>query len=144
MKPKHQRLGLAVAGLFAMVGSGLLAMTALKDQAAYFYAPADLKTASVKPGEAIRLGGMVVANSIKRDPDGVTIRFQVSDGKATTNVRFTGIVPDLFKENSGMVGEGSLSSDGTFVADNILAKHDERYMPPQLEGKMHKTETMAQ
>jgi cytochrome c-type biogenesis protein CcmE len=144
MKPKHQRLGLAVAGLFAMVGSGLLAMTALKDQAAYFYAPADLKTASVKPGEAIRLGGMVVANSIKRDPDGVTIRFQVSDGKATTNVRFTGIVPDLFKENSGMVGEGSLSSDGTFVADNILAKHDERYMPPQLEGKMHKTETMTQ
>ncbi len=144
MKPKHQRLSLAVAGLFAMVGSGLLAMTALKDQAAYFYAPADLKTASVKPGEAFRLGGMVVSNSIKRDPDGVTIRFQVSDGKATTNVRFTGIVPDLFKEKSGMVGEGSLSADGTFVANNILAKHDERYMPPQLEGKMHKTKTMTQ
>jgi cytochrome c-type biogenesis protein CcmE len=143
MKPKHQRLGLAVAGLFALVGSGLLAMTALKDQAAYFYAPADLAMASVKPGEPIRLGGMVVANSIKRDPDGVTIRFQVSDGKATTNVRFTGIVPDLFKENSGMVGEGSMAPDGIFVAENILAKHDERYMPPQLEGKMHKTETMA-
>ncbi len=144
MKPKHQRLGLAVAGLFALVGSGLLAMTAFKDQAAYFYAPADLAKASVKPGEAIRLGGMVVANSIKRDPDGVTIRFQVSDGKATTDVRFTGIVPDLFKEKSGMVGEGTIAPDGTFVADNILAKHDERYMPPQLEGKMHKTETMTQ
>ena len=144
MKPKHQRLGLAVAGLVAMVGSGLLAMTALKDQAAYFYAPADLAAASVRPGEAIRLGGMVVANSIKRDADGVTIRFQVSDGKATTPVKFTGIVPDLFKENSGMVGEGTMASDGTFVADNILAKHDERYMPPQLDGKMHKTETMTQ
>ena len=144
MKPKHQRLSLAVAGLFAMVGSGLLAMTALKDQAAYFYAPADLAAASVRPGEAIRLGGMVVANSIKRDADGVTIRFQVSDGKATTPVKFTGIVPDLFKENSGMVGEGTMASDGTFVADNILAKHDERYMPPQLDGKMHKTETMTQ
>ena len=144
MKPKHQRLSLAVAGLFAMVGSGLLAMTALKDQAAYFYAPADLAAASVRPGEAIRLGGMVVANSIKRDADGVTIRFQVSDGKATTPVKFTGIVPDLFKENSGMVGEGTMTSDGTFVADNILAKHDERYMPPQLDGKMHKTETMTQ
>lgn len=139
MKAKHQRLGLAVAAMVALIGSGLLAMTALKDQAAYFYAPADLASAKVGPGEAIRLGGMVVDKSIMRDADGVTITFAVTDGKATTPVRFTGIVPDLFKENSGMVGEGKLDSSGMFVAETILAKHDERYMPPQMDGKMHKT-----
>lgn len=139
MKAKHQRLSLAVAALVALIGSGLLAMTALKDQAAYFFAPADLASAKVKPGEAIRLGGMVADKSIKRDPDGVTITFTVTDGKASTPVRFKGIVPDLFKENSGVVGEGRLDANGVFVADTILAKHDERYMPPQLEGKMHKT-----
>ena len=143
MKAKHQRLGLAVAALVALIGSGLLAMTALKDQAAYFYAPADLASAKVKPGEAIRLGGMVVDKSIKRDPDGVTITFAVTDGKATTPVRFTGIVPDLFKEKSGMVGEGKLDGNGVFIAETILAKHDERYMPPQLEGKMHKTGSVS-
>jgi cytochrome c-type biogenesis protein CcmE len=139
MKAKHQRLGLAVAGVVALVGSGLLAMVALKDQAAYFYAPADLATAKVMPGQPIRLGGMVVDKSIKREADGVTISFAVTDGKATTPVRFTGIVPDLFKENSGMVGEGAMRADGVFMANHILAKHDERYMPPQMDGKMHKT-----
>jgi cytochrome c-type biogenesis protein CcmE len=139
MRAKHQRLSLAVAAVAALLGSGLLAMTALKDQAAYFYAPADLATAKVAPGQAIRLGGMVADKSIKRDPDGVTITFIVTDGKATTPVRFKGIAPDLFKENSGVVAEGSLANDGLFIADNILAKHDERYMPPQMDGKMHKT-----
>ncbi len=139
MKAKHQRLSLAIAAVVALIGSGLLAMTALKDQAAYFYAPADLAAAQVKAGQAIRLGGMVADKSIKRDPDGVTINFLVTDGKATTPVRFKGIAPDLFKENSGVVAEGSMNASGTFVADNILAKHDERYMPPQMAGKMHKT-----
>jgi cytochrome c-type biogenesis protein CcmE len=139
MRAKHQRLSLAIAAVVALIGSGLLAMTALKDQAAYFYAPADLAGARVKPGQAIRLGGMVTDKSIKRDPDGVTINFLVTDGKATTPVRFKGIAPDLFKENSGVVAEGSLDANGLFVASNILAKHDERYMPPQMDGKMHKT-----
>lgn len=139
MKAKHQRLGLAVAAIVSLIGSGLLAMTALKDQAAYFYAPADLVAAKVPVGEPIRLGGMVADKSIQRDPDGISIRFLVTDGKATTPVRFKGITPDLFKENSGVVAEGRMTADGVFVADNILAKHDERYMPPQLDGKMHKT-----
>ena len=69
----------------------------------------------------------------------MTITFMVTDGKAQTPVRFKGIAPDLFKENSGVVAEGKLGADGVFVADNILAKHDERYMPPQMDGKMHKT-----
>jgi cytochrome c-type biogenesis protein CcmE len=139
MKAKHQRLGLAIAALVAITGSGLLAMSALKDQAAYFYSPGDLEKADVKPGQAIRLGGMVADKSIKREGDGLTINFMVTDGKAQTPVRFKGITPDLFKENSGVVAEGKMGADGVFVADNILAKHDERYMPPQLDGKMHKT-----
>jgi cytochrome c-type biogenesis protein CcmE len=139
VKAKHQRLSLAIAALVAMIGSGLLAMSALKDQAAYFYAPADLAKERPSPDQSIRLGGMVADKSIKREADGVTISFVVTDNKVTTPVRFKGIVPDLFKENSGVVAEGKLGADGVFVADNILAKHDERYMPPQMDGKMHKT-----
>lgn len=139
MKAKHQRLTLGLIALLAIIGAGLLAVSALKDQAAYFYSPADVKRTGIPVGQAIRLGGMVANGSIKRAPDGVTIRFIVADGPDTVPVRFKGIVPDLFKENSGVVAEGRFQADGTFVADNILAKHDERYMPPQLEGERHKT-----
>ncbi|MBH1992488.1 MAG: cytochrome c maturation protein CcmE [Sphingomonadaceae bacterium] len=134
MKAKHQRLILALAALVALIGAGLLAASALKDEAAYFYAPNDVKTKGVEPGKAIRLGGMVVKNSLKRAPDGVTIHFNVSDGKATVPATFSGIAPDLFKEGSGVVAEGSFDAKGTFIATNLLAKHDERYMPRELEG----------
>ena len=144
MKPKHQRLTLGLIALAALVGSGLLAASALRDQAAYFYAPADLQRANVQPGTAIRLGGMVAPGSISRAPDGVTIRFVVTDGQAQVPVTYRGIVPDLFKEDSGVVAEGRLTPQGAFVADNILAKHDERYMPPELEGMKHKTESLEQ
>jgi cytochrome c-type biogenesis protein CcmE len=139
VKAKHQRLSLAVAALVAIIGAGLLAMSALKDQAAYFYAPSDIAKEKPAPDQAIRLGGMVADKSITREADGVTINFIVTDNAKTIPVRFKGIVPDLFKENSGVVAEGKLGADGVFVADNILAKHDERYMPPQMDGKMHKT-----
>jgi cytochrome c-type biogenesis protein CcmE len=82
---------------------------------------------------AVRLGGMVEAGSLKTDPDGVTIRFVVGDGKARIPVMFKGIVPDLFKENSGVVAEGKRAADGTFVADNLLAKHDEKYVPREMK-----------
>lgn len=134
MKAKHQRLILALAALVALVGAGLLAASALKDEAAYFYAPNDVKTKGVEPGKAIRLGGMVVKGSLKRATDGVTIRFNVTDGKATVPATFSGIAPDLFKEGSGVVAEGAFDAKGMFVATNLLAKHDERYMPRELEG----------
>ncbi len=142
MKAKHQRLVLALLALAAIIGAGLLAASALKDQAAYFYSPADIALEGVPVGRAIRLGGMVQDKSIRRAADGISIRFTVVDGAATTPVRFRGITPDLFKENSGVVAEGRFGADGVFVADNILAKHDERYMPPQLDGNRHKTETL--
>ena len=142
MKAKNQRLILAGLAIVAIIGAALLAMSALKDQAAYFYTPTDAKRDHVEVGRAVRLGGMVQGGSIKRDNDGVTIRFIVTDNAETIPVTFKGIVPDLFKENSGVVAEGKFQPDGSFVADNILAKHDERYMPPQVAGEMHKTESL--
>ncbi len=139
MKAKHQRLTLALVALAALIGATLLAMSALKDQAAYFYSPGDARKANLPAGQAIRLGGMVEKGSIVRAPDGVTINFALTDGLVGVPVRFKGIVPDLFKEDSGAVAEGRFDASGTFVADNILAKHDERYMPPQIAGDMHKT-----
>ena len=126
----------------AIVGAGLLALSALKDRAAFFYAPSDVTPQTLPLGRAVRLGGMVEAGSIKRAADGVTIHFVVTDGRATTPVTFTGIAPDLFKEKSGVVAEGEFHPDGSFVATNLLAKHDEKYMPPELAGKMHETKTL--
>lgn len=141
MKAKHQRLILVLVALVGLVGAGLLAAAALKDEAAYFYAPSDVKSKGVEAGKAIRLGGMVVKGSLKHAADGVTMRFDVTDGKATVPARFTGIAPDLFKEGSGVVAEGAFDSEGVFVATNLLAKHDERYMPRELDGMTYNETT---
>lgn len=141
MKSKHQRLILALAAIVALVGAGLLAASALKDEAAYFYAPDDVRTKGVEPGKPIRLGGMVVKGSLKRAVDGVTIHFNVTDGKATVPATFSGIAPDLFKEGSGVVAEGAFDAGGTFIATNLLAKHDERYMPRELDGMTYNETT---
>ena len=131
MKPKNQRLVLVAAAVAALCLAVLLAMWGLKDRASYFYTPADIAAGKAPQGQAMRLGGMVERGSIQRQSDGVSIRFAVTDGQASTPVSYRGIVPDLFREGSGAVAEGRLEN-GTFVADTILAKHDERYMPPQL------------
>lgn len=142
MKPKHQRLVLALLALAAIGGASGLALSGLQDQAAFFYTPGDVKKSGAPTDRAIRLGGMVQAGSLKRQPDGVSIRFTVGDGIATVPVSFTGVVPDLFREGSGVVAEGRFNPDGSFSATNLLAKHDEKYMPPELAGKMHQTKTL--
>jgi cytochrome c-type biogenesis protein CcmE len=131
MKPKNQRLVLVSAALVAVLVAVLLAMWGLRSQANFFYTPADIAAGKAHDGETMRLGGMVERGSIRHLPDGVTVRFVLTDGKADTPVVFRGIAPDLFREGSGAVAEGRLQN-GTFVADTILAKHDERYMPPQM------------
>ena len=131
MKPKNQRLVLVSAALVAVLIAVLLAMWGLRNQASYFYTPAEIAAGKAQPGKAVRLGGMVEKGSVQRQPDGVTIRFVLTDGQARTPVLYRGIVPDLFREGSGAVAEGRLQG-GTFLADTILAKHDERYMPPEL------------
>ena len=131
-RPKHQRLVLVILAVIAVLGAVLLAMWGLKDRAAYFYTPTDVVSGKAATDKAMRLGGMVERGSVQRDPDGVTTRFLVEDGEARVLVTYRGILPDLFREGSGVVAEGKLAADRSFVADNILAKHDERYMPPEL------------
>ena len=133
IKAKHQRLVLVLVALAALIGAALLATWALRSQASFFYLPADMAASPPDPDRAGRLGGMVEAGSIRRAADGVTIQFVVSDNKARIPVMFSGIAPDLFQENSGVVAEGKLRADGTFVADNLLAKHDEKYVPREMK-----------
>jgi cytochrome c-type biogenesis protein CcmE len=147
MKAKHQRLTLALVALVAILGAAVIAMTALKSQASFFCAPSDFGRADCVAGKHLRLGGMVMEKSIVHRPDGVTIEFLVVDKIEGIAVVYKGITPDLFKENSGVIAEGQLGKDGVFVADMILAKHDENYMPPQSEqdmeaGDQHKTDTL--
>lgn len=146
MKRKNQRLSLLVLAIAAVLAAVLLAMSALKNQAAYFYAPGDLARMGYPPADrGVRIGGMVAPGSLKRERDGVTVTFVVRDETADTiRVRYTGILPDLFKEGSGVVAEGRFQPDRLFVATEILAKHDENYMPPQLDIKTgeHKSETL--
>jgi cytochrome c-type biogenesis protein CcmE len=146
VKRKNQRLVLLVLAAAAVLGAVLLAMSALRDQVSYFYAPGDIAEKGLPPADrSVRIGGMV--RSIERLTDGVSIRFIVGDdSRATIPVRFTGITPELFRQDSGVIAEGRFQPDGTFVASEILAKHDENYMPPELartnEGPVHKTETV--
>lgn len=146
LKPKHQRLVLVVLALVALVGAGLLAAYALRNQANYFYLPEQMLENPPEVGQAVRLGGMVEQGSLQTAADGITLTFAVTgnDGSRVP-VRFSGIVPDLFVEGSGVVAEGRLAPDGTFVADNLLAKHDENYVPRELQDmEQHQAAKMAE
>ncbi len=133
IKAKHQRLVLLVIALVVLIGAALLAAWALRNQASYFYVPAEIQAHPPESGRAVRLGGMVAKGSLKTEADGVTIAFAVEDGKARVPVRFKGIVPSLFVEGSGVVAEGHMGAGGVFEADNLLAKHDENYVPREMK-----------
>lgn len=134
MKAKHQRLTLVILALVALVAAGLLAAWSLRTQANFFYLPDQMMADPPEVGQAVRLGGMVADDSIETLADGITVAFVVTDQEeARVPVRYAGIVPDLFVEGSGVVAEGSLDADGTFVATNLLAKHDENYVPRELQ-----------
>jgi cytochrome c-type biogenesis protein CcmE len=133
LQPKHQRLALVVVAVVALVAAAIIATWALRSQASYFYVPSDIVKHHPAPGRPVRLGGMVEKGSIVTRPDGVTIEFVVGDGTARVPVRYSGIVPDLFVEGSGVVADGRMQANGTFIADKLLAKHDENYVPRELE-----------
>jgi cytochrome c-type biogenesis protein CcmE len=135
MKAKHQRLVLVIIALAAVIAAGLIFVWTARNQMSYFYFPEEMVARPPEVGRAVRLGGMVREGSIKTEADGVTINFVVT-GKTsdTVTVRFRGILPPLFVENSGVIAEGSLGPDGVFMATNLLAKHDENYVPKELEG----------
>lgn len=126
---------LVVLALVAIVGAGLIATWALRNQANYFYLPEQMTAEPPAIGQAVRLGGMVQEGSIETQADGITVNFRVTGNEqSVVPVTYSGILPDLFVEGSGVVAEGSLRADGIFEATNLLAKHDENYVPRELEG----------
>ncbi len=134
---KKQRLTMIAAGgvVLALV-AGLIAY-AFQDQLVYFYMPSDVAAHNVQPGTRIRLGGLVETGSIVRSEDGA-VAFKVGDGNEVIDVRYKGLLPDLFREGQGVVTEGTLQPGGTFVADSVLAKHDENYMPREVADALKK------
>jgi len=137
IKAKTQRLYLVIGAMVALGGAGALAFSTLGDKATYFYAPSDL-AGKAPPVEAIRLGGMVEKGSLVKR--GETVTFIVTDNNRTLPVSYTGILPDLFREGQGVIAEGKINpASGVFTAETILAKHDEKYMPPEVAGAMRKT-----
>jgi cytochrome c-type biogenesis protein CcmE len=130
MKPRHKRFALIVAGLAVLGIAVALVLTAFQQNLVFFYSPSQIANNEAPQGKAFRIGGMVEQGSLKRQPDGLTVRFNVTDTAKVIPVVYTGILPDLFKEGKGVVAQGKLGADGVFHAHEILAKHDENYMPP--------------
>ena len=129
---KRRRLYILLAGL-TMVGIAVaLVLTAFEDSVVFFYSPSDLQARQMEPGLRVRLGGLVAEGSVQPQPDGISTRFTVTDLKHTVDVVYTGILPDLFREGQGVVVEGAFQADGGFRASEVLAKHDETYMPPEV------------
>jgi len=131
MKPRHKRMALIVAGLAALGGAAAFVLNAFQSNLVFFYSPSQVAAHEAPAGKAFRIGGLVQTGSLQRESDGVTIRFAVTDTASTIPVAYTGILPDLFKEGKGVVAQGHLGADGVFRAKEVLAKHDENYMPPE-------------
>jgi cytochrome c-type biogenesis protein CcmE len=131
MTRKQTRLSVIAGGLAFLGAATGLTFYALGQKASYFYMPADLTAASLQPGQRIRLGGLVEKGTIERG-QGTTVAFSVTDNQKQVKVTYTGILPDLFREEQGVITEGTFRPDGVFVADSVLAKHDENYMPKEV------------
>ena len=116
-----------------------LVLTAFEDNIVFFYSPTDIAEKALRPGQTVRLGGLVQADSVKKASDGVTTEFVITDTNKTISVRYAGLLPDLFREGQGVVTQGSLGPDGTFVASEVLAKHDENYMPKEVADALKKS-----
>jgi cytochrome c-type biogenesis protein CcmE len=136
MKARQKRLlfvGLAILGIGA---ASTLALTALKSNISYFFSPSQVIAREAPPDHVFRLGGLVTKGSLARQQDGLTVRFDVTDNAQTVKVAYTGILPDLFSEGKGVVAKGKLGSDDVFYAEEVLAKHDEEYMPPEVASSL--------
>jgi cytochrome c-type biogenesis protein CcmE len=137
MTRKQKRLALIGSALGALGVAVGLVLFALRDNVVFFYGPAELVAKQVGPGIRLRIGGLVKTGTFTH-LEGKSIKFEVTDGKADVPVAYTGLLPDLFKEGQGVVAEGALDKTGTFRADSILAKHDERYMPREVADALKK------
>jgi cytochrome c-type biogenesis protein CcmE len=144
MKPRQKRMALIVAGLAALGGAAALILNAFESNLVFFYSPTQIASREAPQGRMFRIGGLVQAGSVQRQPDGVTVQFVVTDTAHNVPVRYTGILPDLFKEGKGVVAQGELGADGVFHAKEVLAKHDENYMPPEAADAVEKAHKAMQ
>lgn len=139
MKARHKRLILAGIGLIAVIGAAVLAISALRQNVTYFFSPSQVIARQAPQDRMFRLGGLVKKGSLRQHDNSLRIEFVVTDLAQAVRVVYTGILPDLFKEEQGVVAKGHLGSDGIFIAAEVLAKHDESYMPPEVASSL-KTE----
>ena len=139
MKPKRRRLYFVVTGMVLLGVAAGLVLYAMNDTLVFFYSPSELLSKPVPPGRTLRIGGLVETGSVARDPDGTTVHFRVTDTAKTVAVLYKGILPDLFREGQGVVAEGTMSPDGVFIAAEVLAKHDEKYMPKEVVDALKKS-----
>ncbi|MGI9406741.1 MAG: cytochrome c maturation protein CcmE [Hyphomicrobiaceae bacterium] len=135
---RKQKRGLLIAGCLTVLGIAAgLVLYALQDSIVFFHSPSDISEKGIKPGQRFRLGGLVEKGSVQKS-DGLQVRFSVTDGASVQKVVYDKILPDLFREEQGVVAEGRLNGQGVFVADSVLAKHDENYMPPEVAEALKK------
>lgn len=135
----RQRRALWVLGGLAALGiATALVLNAFQSNLVFFFSPTQVAAKEAPVGRSFRVGGLVEVGSVKRAADGLTVQFVVTDNVHTVPVRYTGLLPDLFREGKGVVAQGRLGSDGQFSADQVLAKHDEEYMPPEAAEALHK------
>ncbi len=137
MTRKRRRLYMVLAGMVLLSGAVALVLAALDENLSYFYDPSNISEAP--PGRSIRLGGLVEEGSVARQADGVTVTFRVTDTANSIAVTYKGLLPDLFREGQGVITEGTLGADGVFVAREVLAKHDETYMPREVADALKKS-----
>jgi len=142
MKPRHKRAALVVGVLGAVGVAVALVLNAFNSNLVFFYTPSQVAAHEAPQGRTFRVGGLVESGSVRRE--GVTVRFLVTDTAKTVSVRYDGVLPDLFKEGKGVVAQGQLGADGVFVAREVLAKHDENYMPPEAADAVQQAEKMRQ
>lgn len=138
MKPRHQRLALVGASVAALGLATALVLSAFRDNLVFFFTPAQVAAGQAPRSGSFRIGGMVELGSIRRQPDGVTVAFVVTDNIQEITVLYRGALPDLFKEGKGVVAQGKLGAGTLFIADQVLAKHDENYMPPEAAYALEK------
>ncbi len=141
LKARHKRFVLIAIGLALIALAATLILNAFRSNMVFFYTPTQVIAGEVPQGKGFRIGGLVVANSLKRENDGLTVRFAITDTLKTVPVTYKGILPDLFKEGKGVVAQGKVGAEGIFTASEVLAKHDENYMPPEVKASLKKQVT---
>jgi len=136
MKAREKRMALVAFGIIGVGFAAYLAVTALQSNIAYFFSPSQVQAGEVPEGALFRIGGLVEEGSLQRQEDGLNLQFSVTDNDKAVTVNYKGILPDLFSEGQGVVARGKMGGDGIFYAEEVLAKHDESYMPPEVEDML--------